>query len=221
MRLPLPDPTALIGGAAAAAEAVETAIGLVPRAAAAMTRVEALLDRAEAVVDRADLLVERTDKVVDAADLTTVRTQKTLDAADLVTREAGRRTDAAAGVLDRLDAALGQWEPTLRRLAPQAQRFADQLAEHEVDAAIALIDRLPVLLQHVETDVLPVLSTLDRVGPDLHEVLEVVEDLRRVITGLPGIGLLRKRGDEEPPKVDSVHEDDADTGKKPRATRRR
>jgi ABC-type transporter Mla subunit MlaD len=171
-----------------------------------MTRVEALLDRVEAVVGRADLLVARTDKVLDTAELTTVRTQKTLDAADVVAREAGRRTDAAAGVLDRLDAVLGQWEPTLRRLAPEAKRFADQLTEHEVDAAIALVDRLPVMLEHVETDVLPVLSTLDRVGPDLHEVLEVVEDLRRVITGLPGIGLLRRRADEEPPKVDSVHD---------------
>ncbi len=211
MRLPVPGPAALISSAAAAAEAVETAISLVPRAAAAMTRMEALLDRVEAVADRADVLVERSDKVVDAAGLATVRTQKILDAADVVTREAGRRTDAAAGVLDRLDAALGQWEPTLRRLAPQAKRFADGLAEHEVDAGIALIDRLPVLLEHVETDVLPVLTTLDRVGPDVHEVLEVVEDLRRVITGLPGIGLLRRRGDDEPPKVESVHVD-ADTG---------
>ena len=203
MRLPLPGPAAVLGGAAAAAGAVETAISLVPRAAAAMTRVESLLDRLEAVTDRADLLVERTDKVVDAAELTTVRAQKTLDAADVVTREAGRRTDAAAGVLDRLDSALVQWEPTLRRLAPQAKRFAEQLAEHEVDAAISLVDRMPVLLEHVETDVLPMLSKLDRVGPDLHELLEVVEDLRRVVTGLPGIGLLRKRGDDEPPKGSS------------------
>ena len=220
MRLPLPGPAAVIGGAAAAADAVEAAISLVPRAAAAMTRLEALLDRVEAAVDRADLLVERTDKVVDAADLATVRAKKTLDAADVVAREAGRRTDTAAGVLERADTALGQWEPTLRRLAPQAKRFAETLAEHEVDAAIALIDRLPVVLEHLETDVLPVLATLDRVGPDLHEVLEVVEDLRRVITGLPGIGLLRKRGDDEPPRVETVHEPN-DASEQVRGTRRR
>ena len=40
---------------------------------------------------------------------------------------------------------------------------------------------------------------VDRVGPDIHELLAVVEDLRQVVTGLPGIGFLRRRGDDEPP----------------------
>ncbi len=58
---------------------------------------------------------------------------------------------------------------------------------------------MPVVLEHMDTDLLPVLRTLDRVGPDLHELLEVVEDLRRVVAGLPGVGLLRRRGEAEPP----------------------
>jgi hypothetical protein len=190
MRLPLPGPAAVIGGATAAAEAIETAIGLVPRAAAAMTRIETLLDRVEAVV-------ERSETVVDAAGETTSRAQATLDAADVVTRDAGHRVEATTGVLTRVDTALGEWEPTLRRLAPQAKRFAEELSDQEVDSAIGLVDRLPLVLEHVENDVLPVMAKLDRVGPDVHELLEVVEDLRRVITGLPGIGLLRRRGDDD------------------------
>jgi len=68
------------------------------------------------------------------------------------------------------------------------------------------------VLDHLENDVLPVLRTLERVGPDVHELLEVADDLRRVITGLPGIGLLRRRGEDEPPPVEgSVHEDGGDT----------
>jgi hypothetical protein len=210
MRLPLPGPTAVIGSAVAAAEAVETAIGLVPRAVEAMARVEALLDRAEAVV-------ARTEKVVASADEAASRTHATLDTAEIVTREAGRHSDAAAGMIDRVDASLQAWEPTLRRLAPSADRFATALETHEVDAAIALVDRLPLVLDHMENDVLPMLRTLDRVGPDLHEVLEVVEDLRRVVTGLPGIGLLRRRGEDEPPPVEgSVHDDAAPAGSRRR-----
>jgi ABC-type transporter Mla subunit MlaD len=204
----IPGPATVIGGAAAAAEAVETALGLVPRAADAITRIEALLDRV-------DVVVERTEAVVDAADQATVRAHATLDTAEVVTREAGRHSDAAGGVLDRVDASLKAWESTLRKLAPQAQRFATSLSTKEVDAAIALVDRLPVVLEHMETDVLPVLRKMERVGPDVHEMLEVIEDLRRVITGLPGVGLLRRRGDDEPPPIpDSVH--DAPTTERPR-----
>ncbi len=46
MRLPLPGPTAVLGSAVAAAEAVETAIGLVPRMADALTRVLDRIDTA-------------------------------------------------------------------------------------------------------------------------------------------------------------------------------
>ncbi len=201
MRLPFPGPTAVLGGAAAAADAIETALGLVPRAAVAMDRVEALLDRLDALTDRADALVTRADE-------TTRRTHGMLDTAEIVTRDAGRAVDGATGVLDRVDHTLTTWEPPLRKLAPAAKRFADGLDEAEVTAAISLVDRMPTLLDHVENDVLPMLQNLDRVGPDLHEVLEVVQDLRRVVTGLPGIGLLRRRGEEEPPPVEgSLHDD--------------
>lgn len=207
MRLPLPTPAAVIGGAAYAAETVETALSLVPRAAAAMERIEALLDRVEHVVDAAETVADRAEKAVDLAEGTNARAAALVERADLVTTKASRAVDEVTGVSSRADTVLGAWEPVLRTLSPAAKRFADGLSESEVAAAITLVDRLPVLLEHVENDVLPVLRNLDRVGPDLHEVLEVVEDLRRVVTGLPGIGFLRKRGEEEPPPVEgSVHD---------------
>ena len=195
MRLPFPGPAAVIGGAMSAAEAVETAIGLVPRAVEAMTRVEALLDRAERVVTHAEA-------VVDEAAESNAKVRTAVDAVAVVTRDAGRRVEGAGGLVDRMDTLLGTWEPVGRKLAPQATRFADNLSDHEVDAAITLIDRMPVVLEHMDTDLLPVLRTLDRVGPDVHELLEVVEDLRRVVTGLGGVGLLRRRGEAEPPDAE-------------------
>ena len=199
MRLPIPGPAAVLSSATAAAGAVETALALVPRAAEAMTRVEALLDRAEAAV-------ERVEQVVDKANATNTRAGAVIDQATLVSRNANRAVDGVNGLSDRADVALQMWEPLLRRLAPKAQRFAESLSEAEVDAAIAIVDRLPQVLEHIETDVLPILHTLDRVGPDVHELLEVVEDLRRVITGLPGIGLLRNRGDDEVPPLEHTDE---------------
>lgn len=206
MRLPFPGPSAVAGGMTTAADAVETALGLIPRTAAVLDRVEALLDKVEHVVDR-------TNQVVDRAEDTTRRGAAVLQTAEIVSRDAGRSVDGAAGVLDRVDASLQAWEPTLRRLAPSAKKFAEALAPGEVDAAISLVDRVPTVLRHVEDDVLPMLQQLDRVGPDLHDILEIVEDLRRVVTGLPGVGLLRRRGDEEPPPLEGgVHDDGAVNG---------
>ncbi|MDQ1602557.1 MAG: hypothetical protein QOE01_402 [Actinomycetota bacterium] len=220
MRLPIPGPGAVLdnalGAASAVQEAITAAIDLVPRATVAMTRVEALLDRMDIAVDltevvaaQAEVLVVRAGSAVDAAEVTLRRTAAVLDVAEITLRDAGRAVEGAMGLVDRTDAQLSAWEKPLRALAPAAQRFADSIDPDEVTAAIGLIDRMPVVLDHLENDVLPMMRQLDRVGPDLHEILEIVEDLRRVVTGLPGVGLLRKRSDKEPPPLEGgVHDDD-------------
>jgi hypothetical protein len=196
-------------------DGVLAAVELVPRAAAAMTRLEALLDRAEAALDQTDTILARADLTVthaeqistDATDAVS-RVAGTLEVTAITARDAGRAVDGASGLITRLDVLLTTWEKPLRHLAPAAERFAASLSTAEVDAAISLVDRMPVVLDHLEGDVLPMLRQLDRVGPDVHELLEVVEDLRRVVTGLPGVGLLRRRGEDEPPEIDgSVHAD--------------
>jgi hypothetical protein len=45
-------------------------------------------------------------------------------------------------------------------------------------------------------DVMPLLGKLDQVGPDIHKLLEVTEDLHLAIAGIPGLRLLRRRGEE-------------------------
>ncbi|MFE9869776.1 hypothetical protein ACFYON_03950 [Micromonospora sp. NPDC005686] len=42
---------------------------------------------------------------------------------------------------------------------------------------------------------LPILATLDRVGPDLHDLLDVTRDLKLAVAGIPGLGMLRRRGE--------------------------
>jgi hypothetical protein len=59
-----------------------------------------------------------------------------------------------------------------------------------------MVDELPKLREHLVDDILPLLSKLDQVGPDLHNLLEVTRDLHLAIAGLPGLKLLRRRGEE-------------------------
>ena len=211
MRLPLPTPSGLLGAAASvrdgvtsAVDGVGDAIDLVPRAGELVTRIGALLDRVDVLVDRAEGALTRVESVLTKADGAVGGALRTLTAADAavatasaVAIKADRLVAGATGVLDSSDHLLGEIKPVARALMPAAQRFANSLEPREVDAAITLLDRLPTVLTHLDEDVLPMLQQLDRVGPDVHQILEVVDDLREVLTGLPGVGLLKRFGDRK------------------------
>lgn len=195
---------------------VSAAWGLLPRVPALLGQVEALLGQVEALLPRLQALLgsveavagsaeraaARTHAVIDGADAAVARTNATLSGAEASMRHAQRMLGSTTELVGRADSMLTQFEQPLGALLPSLRRFADTLDPGEVEAAVALIDRLPDLLRHVEDDLLPMLRTLDRVGPDVHEILEVVEDLRRVLSGLPGVGLLRRRAESEHPRPD-------------------
>lgn len=194
MALPLIGPGQMVAGVARNARVVRdtltTTLGLLPRVGLLLSQVEAQLARLDAVVGRVEGLVGKVEGVALSAEQATGRANKVIDGAD--------------AAVNRSEAMLTQVEQPLDALLPSLRRFAETLDPAEVEAAVTLIDRLPTLLRHVEDDLLPMLVTLDRVGPDVHEILEVLEDLRRVLTGLPGMKLLRRRGDPEPAELDGT-----------------
>ena len=104
--------------------------------------------------------------------------------------EAATTSRGAAEILDL-------YQPIARSAAPLAQRFVEDFTEAEVQAAIRLVDHLPQFTHHLETDIMPILLTLDRVGPDVHELLDVLQDVRHAIQGVPGFSRLRRRGEEK------------------------
>jgi hypothetical protein len=131
-------------------------------------RVLDLLSTAEDVVRRADELVRRTDQVVtDAA--------RTVAHAGRVTTEAEQQVAASRPILE----------------------FLKEFSAHEIEAAIRLVDELPRLAGHLSDDIMPILATLDHVGPDIHELLAVANDVRQAILGIPGFEYLRKRGEDK------------------------
>jgi len=181
MQLTFPGPGALADLArAAVGQAVESAaaVATVPvRIMRVLGAVELLVNRMTVATDRAEALLTRTDDVVAEA------------------RAATRHTLAIAAQAEDLLTAYG---PALRKAAPMAQHFVNQLTPEEVTAAIRLIDELPRLRGHLTTDVLPLLGTLERVGPDVHALLEVTRDLKLAVTGIPGFRMLRRRGEDRP-----------------------
>jgi hypothetical protein len=181
----------------------EQAEALVQRVATVTDEAEDAAAKSRAIAAAAALAVEEAaavtisvTRVVDGAAATTDAVRAVIDEAATVAGAAsavvGTAGTAAADARDLLDG----YSPTLRQAAPLAARFVSELSPDEITAAIRMVDTLPRLRQHLVDDVMPLLSKLDQVGPDLHKLLEVTEDLHLAIAGLPGLKMLRRRGED-------------------------
>lgn len=129
------------------------------------------LTRALALIPRAEELVGRIEAVVSEIEAT---------------------NDRAESAVRRAEELMAAYEEPLRQLVPTVRRLAATVDPAELEAAVLLVDRLPRLLDAVDRDVLPMLAQLQAVGPDVHELLDIVDDVRRMVAGLPGVGMLRR-----------------------------
>ncbi|RCK70534.1 hypothetical protein DT076_03590 [Desertihabitans brevis] len=172
MPLP-PNPAELLGRGA---EALEQLTSLLPRTVA-------LLERAERAAERAEGLLDRSDAVVTGAELAVQRTQAVVERAE--------------GVSVRAEELLGSYTESLTRLQPVMARLADSTDPHEVQAVVEALDLLPRLVGDLRRDVLPVMSTLGDVAPDLHDVLRVVTEINEMLGSIPGLKGIKKRVDAE------------------------
>lgn len=212
-----------LGSAAAFAAVPARAFAVLDEVETLLRRINRVVDRIEDTLDRTDRVLDEADAavrevaVISAAATEAIETATGVaTAAASVVGEADRVARAAATLVAEADAVaaraagtvvtaeeaagtaaelLGAYEPALRRAAPMASRFVEQLSPEEVTAAIRLVDELPKLKEHLTSDVLPILATLDRVGPDLHDLLAVTRDLKLAVAGIPGLGMLRRRGE--------------------------
>jgi hypothetical protein len=161
-------------------EAVQVVADLPARVAALVAEAEQLVGRVGATLDRVDAAVTRVEEVAD-------RAGEVAEAADAVV---GR----VAGVADTADQLVGRLAPLTERGAPLLQHFVDEFSVQELNALIRLVDQVPRFTEHMESDIMPVLAKLDQVGPDVHELLDVLKDVRLAIQGVPGFALFRRRG---------------------------
>jgi hypothetical protein len=197
---------------------VGAAEALVERINDVVARVERLVAEAEAISASAGVVVVDAAKISSqAAGVVAVAEQVSTQASGViavaehvsgraagVVGDAAKVSDEAAAVIALAEstAAIANelvraYEPIALRAAPLADRFVTELSEDEVEAAIRLVDELPRLTEHLTTNILPILSTLDRVGPDVTELLKVTRDVRQAIVGIPGFRFFRRRGAEQ------------------------
>lgn len=192
----------------AAVAAVPTRLlGLITEVEQLVRKVNGTIDAVDGVVRRADELVGRTANVVSDAEKAVDEVRAITASAGDVARRAGLVVTAAGQTADTANELIGIYEPIAKQAQPLAKRFVEELSPHEIEAAIKLVDELPVLTEHLTSDILPILATLDRVGPEVHQLLEVTSDMRQAILGIPGFGFMRRRG-EKKEEEEGVKEDE-------------
>ena len=181
----------------------EQADALIQRVAGIIDDAETTAREAREIAAAAALAVEEAATVAAGVARVMESAAAAANGAGVIVTDAAAITRAASAVVDQAEAAASEarelldgYAPTLRKAAPLAARFVDELSPEEVTAAIRMVDTLPRLRAHLVEDVMPLLGKLDQVGPDLHKLLEVTEDLHLAIAGLPGLRMLRRRGEE-------------------------
>ena len=185
------DAQALVGRvddvAGRAAEVAESAAGVADRADSVAGRAAEVAESAAGVADRAGSVADRAGSVADRADQVVDQIIPVTGAAEGVLESVGTTSAGAQALLE-------VFQPMTERGAPLLQHFIDEFSVEELQALIKLVDQVPQFTEHMETDIMPILATLDRVGPDMHELLEVLKDVRLAIQGVPGFSLFRRRG---------------------------
>ncbi|HEX6755956.1 MAG TPA: hypothetical protein VF109_08405 [Mycobacteriales bacterium] len=191
-------PAAVLAAAARAGSTAAALVALPGRALGLVDRIEAAVARVEVLLDAVTVTAARAAEVADAAGLVAAEAGRVARVAGVVAADTRGVVAGAAEVQQEVALLVRAYEPALAALQPTLTRLAETTDPREVDAMVGLVDRLPPLLDAVDTDVLPLLGRLNEMAPDLHALLDAVNDLRRTIAGLPGVGLLRRRGEEEP-----------------------
>jgi hypothetical protein len=108
--------------------------------------------------------------------------------------------DAVLGLLTRLGRELD--DDATRALGTLVGRLPTLLTEQRAADLAALTDQVPRLLRGLESGNLPSTADLGRMPLDLRALLELMDDLHQVVSGLPGAGRARDRGDDPHPQVE-------------------
>ena len=177
-------------------EAVQVVADLPARVAALLDEAERLVTRVGDTLDRVDDVTGRVDAVVDRVERVTGNAEQIVERIIPITGAADAVLETVGATGAGAQALLEVFQPMTERGAPLLQHFLDEFSVDELHALIRLIDHVPQFTEHMEADIMPVLAKLDQVGPDVHELLDVLKDVRLAIEGLPGFSLFRRRGAE-------------------------
>jgi ABC-type transporter Mla subunit MlaD len=149
-----------------------------------------LLDRLELLLARAEKAADEVESVVLQAHALEKRVATVTEGADHVGVAAREATAIATEQATRLQRILDLYEPLLRDLAPLARETSRILRPSHLKGLAALLDELPPLVDRFE----PALQGMANLTPEMENVTEKVENVGEIVEGVPGAGILKRRG---------------------------
>ncbi len=183
-----------VGGTIDSAEGVVRRVdGTIDSAEGVVSRVGATVDTADELVLDAGTLVERVVPLLDFADSALAPVKPVVEA---LLVDAEFDPEVAKRVATRLTEVLVWADKTVSLLEPIAGEVLQSVDPEEIKAVVKFIDHLPALGESLETDIMPVLASMDTVAPEVHQILEVAQQCLEAVAGIPGFQLLRRRGGE-------------------------
>ncbi len=183
----LPGSSALMSLAGRATEAVERALSLLPRIAETVTIAEALIERVNSVVAEIETTVHRAQAVVERTEVV---------------------VEQAAALTQQLAPLMEQFHPTLTQLHPILDRITETTQPDEVAAVVEMLNLTPDLVTKLRNDIIPVLDTMGTVAPDVRDLLDVSRGLNGMLAGLPGLGRIKRRVEDEKETKDTYRADE-------------
>lgn len=167
--------------------------GTIDSAEGVVARVGATVDTADELVLDAGPLIERVVPLIDFADSALAPVKPVVEA---LLVDAELDPEVARRVATRLTEVLVWADKTVSLLEPIADEVLESVDPEEIKAVVKFIDHLPALGESLETDIMPVLASMDTVAPEVHQILEVAQQCLEAVAGIPGFQLLRRRGGE-------------------------
>lgn len=167
--------------------------GTIDSAEGVVARVGATVDTADELVLDAGPLIERVVPLIDFADSALAPVKPVVEA---LLVDAELDPEVARRVATRLTEVLVWADKTVSLLEPIAGEVLQSVDPEEIKAVVKFIDHLPALGESLETDIMPVLASMDTVAPEVHQILEVAQQCLEAVAGIPGFQLLRRRGGE-------------------------
>jgi methyl-accepting chemotaxis protein len=185
-------------GTVARADAVAArASSTIGTADSLVAQVSGTAGAADALVGQVEVLVQRVQLVVQLAEAVATTARRAVDDAVELAGRARPAVQQAADLGEQLAEPAAALVPVVRSQAPAVAAMLPDL----VHALGDLLTDLPELLRRIDQDVLPTLRSLRSTPGDVRSLRDTVADIEPLVgdveaelAGLPGSGLLRRRG---------------------------